>query len=89
MKTKCQTSGAQFHTQIQDKKVSISVDLPFDIDLNASQSDLLEKNIHNAMELVLSPIFQKMEIENRLEKSDKFSDAELKKIVREAFISAL
>jgi len=52
-KTECQTPGAIFHTEIKPKKVSISVDLPNDLNLDEKQAALLKTNLHNAMELVL------------------------------------
>lgn len=58
-KTPCQTSGAQFHVKVEGKSVSISVDLPMDLDLTESEAKILETNMHNAMELVLAPYFVK------------------------------
>jgi GNAT superfamily N-acetyltransferase len=55
--TRCQTPGAQFHTTISGPQVGIMVDLPMTPDLNESQAELLESNMHNAMELVLRPYF--------------------------------
>jgi hypothetical protein len=57
LETKCQTPDAMYHTKIDGKTVSISVDLPFEID--PKDSKLLEANIHNAMELVLRGYFDK------------------------------
>jgi len=59
MATDCQTSGAIFHTEIASLKVSISVDLPFNIELNEKEASLLEANLHNVVELVLKPYFKK------------------------------
>lgn len=58
-KTPCQTSGAQFHTQVEGKQVSITVDLPMELDLTVAEAKILETNMHNAMELVLAPYFVK------------------------------
>lgn len=57
VKTPCQTPGAIFHTVLTDGKVSVSVDLPKKIKLTAEQAKLLESNLHNALELVLAPLF--------------------------------
>jgi hypothetical protein len=57
VKTKCQTPDAQFNIEINDKSVSVKVELPMKLDLSESEAKLLESNIHNAMELVLAPYF--------------------------------
>jgi hypothetical protein len=59
VKTKCQTPDAQFNIEINDKSVSVKVELPMELDLSESEAKLLESNIHNAMELVLAPYFIK------------------------------
>jgi hypothetical protein len=56
--TPCQTSGAVFHTSVADNKVSVQIDIPFNLDLTEQEAALLEANIHNAMELVLAPHFK-------------------------------
>ena len=55
--TECLTSGAQFSTQIEPRKVSISVDIPFDLNINEEEAVKLETLLHNAVELVLSRYF--------------------------------
>lgn len=59
IKTVCQTPGTVFHTKIESKKISCEVDLPKPIKLTEKQAELLEANIHNAMELVLARYFTK------------------------------
>lgn len=56
--TLCQTPGAVFHTKINPQSVGVSVELPKKLELTEQQAELLEKNIHNAMELVLAPYFK-------------------------------
>lgn len=56
-RTECQTPGARFHTRITGTSVEVSVDLPRQLDLDASKARLLERNLHNAVELVLAPYF--------------------------------
>ena len=56
-KTKCLTSGALFHQSIEDDKVSISVDIPFELNLEEKEAIELETLLHNAVELVLRPYF--------------------------------
>ncbi len=57
--TPCQTSGAIFHIAVNDKSVSCKVELPMELKLSEEQAEILETNIHNAMELVLAPYFFK------------------------------
>ncbi len=52
-KTKCLTSGAVFHTAISDKKVSISVDLPFVLDIDEEEAEILTRLLHNQLETIL------------------------------------
>ena len=59
LKTKCQTPDSQFHFEIKDRSVSVSVDLPMSLDLTEAEATLLEANLHNAVELVLAPYFVK------------------------------
>lgn len=54
LKTPCQTPGAIYHTEIKDKSVEVKVDLPEKQNLSVRDSDLMEKEIHNALEGVLS-----------------------------------
>ena len=55
--TECLTSGANFNTQISPRNVSISVDMPFDLNLDEEEAIKLEALLHNAVELVLSRYF--------------------------------
>jgi len=57
IKTECQTPGAVFHTKINGRSIELKVDLPKDLLLTEKQAELLEANLHNAMELVLAPYF--------------------------------
>jgi len=59
VKTKCQTEGAIYQTDISEKNVSINVKIPFNLDLDKNEAKLLEDNLHNALELVLAPYFKK------------------------------
>lgn len=53
--TPCQTNGAQYHVDVGDQKVSISVDIPFSLGLSEKDAETLETMMHNVMELVLAP----------------------------------
>tara|TARA_B100001093_G_C26647318_1_gene935897 strand:- start:270 stop:1037 length:768 start_codon:yes stop_codon:yes gene_type:complete len=55
--TKCLTSGAMFHTSIEPEKVGIEVDIPFELDIDKKESEILETLLHNVVELVLRPYF--------------------------------
>ena len=54
IKTKCQTPGAKFHTEISPDKIGISVELPFLLHLTSKEAEELEANLHNAMEMVVA-----------------------------------
>lgn len=58
VKTKCQTEGAIYQTDISQKNVSVNIKIPFKLDLDKDEAKLLEDNIHNALELVLAPYFK-------------------------------
>lgn len=53
----CQTPGALFHSSIQPRSISISVDLPIALVLSEGEAELLDANLHNALELVLARYF--------------------------------
>ena len=57
LKTKCQTKGAVYKTKIKSDKIEVDIELPFELELPNSEAKLLEKNIHNMLELVLKPYF--------------------------------
>lgn len=57
--TACQTPDANFSIYINERSVSCEVDFPFDLNLTPEDAELLETNIHNAMELVLRGYFLK------------------------------
>jgi hypothetical protein len=58
LETKCLTGGAVFHTEIHEEAVSVEVSLPFKLALTEKEAELLEKLIHNQLELVLRPYFE-------------------------------
>ena len=53
LETKCLTSGAIFHTAINDRDVSVKVDLPFKLDISDEEASILERLLHNQTEVVL------------------------------------
>jgi len=57
LKTECQTPEAVYNIEINNKSVSVEVELPMELDISEDEAKLLESNIHNMMELVLSKYF--------------------------------
>ncbi len=53
LETKCLTSGAVFHTAINESDVSVKVDLPFKLEISEEEAAILERLLHNQIELVL------------------------------------
>ena len=53
----CQTPGAVFHTKIHGREVKVSVKLPFNLELSDEEAEVLDANMHNALELVLARYF--------------------------------
>jgi hypothetical protein len=69
LETKCLTPGAQFHTDIVTdyegrEFITVSVDLPAGTLMNLAEADaeLLEKLMHNQIELVLRPYFMRAKV---------------------------
>ena len=60
-KTKCLTNGAVFHTEVSEGKVSISVDLPFKLDISEAEAKVLTRLLHNQLEVVLRYYWRKDE----------------------------
>ena len=56
--TKCLTNDAVFHTAISERAVSVKVALPFKLETSEEEAEMLEKLIHNQMELVLRSCFE-------------------------------
>ena len=56
-KTKCLTSGAVFHIYIDKESVSVKADLPFELEVDDEEAEILEILIHNQLELVLRSYF--------------------------------
>jgi hypothetical protein len=55
--TKCQTPDVVYNISISDEKISITLDLPKSLQLDGEEAELLESNIHNSLEIVLSKYF--------------------------------
>ena len=55
--TKCLTNGAIYNTEITSQRVSVSVELPFKLEIGEEEAKLLDALIHNQLELVLRPYF--------------------------------
>ena len=61
LETKCQTPGLELRTMIGKRILSISATLPFRLDIDDTEAEVLEKNLHNMLELVLKPYFNKQQ----------------------------
>lgn len=59
IKTECQTNGAIYDTNITNNGISVNISIPFILNLSEKEAILLEANIHNVLELVLKPYFNK------------------------------
>lgn len=57
LRTPCQTNGAIWEIEISDDEIEVEVKLPFKLELTKEEAKLLENNLHNAVELVLSKYF--------------------------------
>lgn len=54
---KCETPESKYSSTISGNTVSMSVKLPFDLDLGKKESKDLESDLHYAFEKVLSKYF--------------------------------
>ena len=59
--TKCLTNGAIYNTEITSQKVSVSVELPFKLEIGEEEAKLLDALIHNQLELVLRTYFYRVQ----------------------------
>jgi hypothetical protein len=59
LKTPCQTPDVNYNIEIGDKVINCQIELPFELDLDEKEAKLLEYNIHNSMEIILSKYFNK------------------------------
>lgn len=55
--TSCQTDGVVYHTHISNNQILVNVELHKLLNLTKEQAEVLDANIHNALELVLAPYF--------------------------------
>ena len=61
LETKCLTPGANFHSNIGTKYISMRVGLPFELRISEEEAELLENLLHNQVELVLRTYFRERE----------------------------
>lgn len=59
LKTPCQTPDANYNIEIGGNAINCQIELPFDLDIDEEEAKILESNIHNAMEMILSKYFSK------------------------------
>lgn len=55
----CQTPGAEYTITVTPSRVSVEVWCPGQFNVSAAEASLLEDNLHNAVELVLAPYFNR------------------------------
>jgi hypothetical protein len=55
----CLTPGSQFHITINPEEVGGIVELPFELEIDKEEAEELEDKIHDALEEVLAPYFNK------------------------------
>ena len=57
LETKCLTPDAIFSTNIGSKHISLRVTLPFELDVSKEEAEILERLLHNQIEIALRPYF--------------------------------
>ena len=57
LKTECQTPETKYNISINKDKVSVEIELPMELDISEDEAKILEANIHNMMEVILSKYF--------------------------------
>ncbi len=58
IETKCLTPNAVYHISISEKQVIAKVDLPFALDIDEPEAEVLEALIHNQLELILRSYYE-------------------------------
>lgn len=58
LSTECQTPGMVYDITITPEKITIELTPPTSFDLNEEEAKLLEKNLHNGVELVMKTHFK-------------------------------
>lgn len=57
VETSCQTKNVEYTVDIKPKCISIQAVLPSELEIDEEESKILDANLHNAVELVLSKYF--------------------------------
>ena len=57
LETKCLTPDTKFITHVGEQQILNDVELPFSLDIDEEEATLLEKLIHNQLELILRSYF--------------------------------
>jgi len=57
LETKCLTPDAIFSTNVGSKYISLRVAFPFELNISKEEAEILERLIHNQIEVVLRPYF--------------------------------
>lgn len=56
----CLTPGAVYHTEIGMNFVSVKVDIPGELDITDTDSEVMEREIHDAIEAILARRWRKV-----------------------------
>lgn len=71
----CKTPGANYTTIFQPELVGILVDLPHQLDISVEDMQELENKLHDAVEEILAPYFEKEECEHDFYSNKDWRDA--------------
>jgi len=55
----CLTPDTFYNISISDREINLQIKLPMDLKLTEAEAESLDKNLHNAVELVLAMYFKK------------------------------
>lgn len=58
LETPCQTPGVEYNINISENKINIEIDLQTSLNIDENEAEILEANIHNSIEVILSKYFK-------------------------------
>jgi hypothetical protein len=73
-KTKCLTPNTIFHSKVEGNKVSIEAELPFNLNIDAEEAEIIETLMHNSLEQILRPYFKNSQQNKTLNPKEPFHD---------------
>ena len=57
IKTPCQTPDMIYNIEINSDEIEINLKFPFSLEIDEEEAKILESNLHNSIEIVLSKYF--------------------------------